>query len=198
MSFKDDPFASQQPIAASAESERSQSLAERNVDCDREEEDEDELNNLKFSLAHYFSTIFVVFIVLLITATILFFVWSNTSDGAWVSLQVRPVLPDNWDSTPIAIKKELFHKLSSFMDDDEIKSMENIQDMEVNINIFQFSLVSAVSDFWQAKAYGLAILIAAFSGVWPYIKLFMLMVCWLQPMKQENREAVIIFLDQMG
>eukprot|EP01083_Nonionella_stella_P208078 755371_1 len=57
--------------------------------------DEDPANNLKFSLAHYFSTTFIVFVSICITATIVLFIWSNTSDGAWVSLQVVPVLPSN-------------------------------------------------------------------------------------------------------
>ena len=60
---------------------------------------DDETQNLKFSLAHYFGTIYVVFIVLLITATITLFIWSNTSDGAWVSLQVLPILPNDTDSS---------------------------------------------------------------------------------------------------
>ena len=58
-------------------------------------DDEDDLQNLKFSLAHYFSPIFVVFIGVLLTATIVLFIWSNTSDGAWVSLQVSPILPSD-------------------------------------------------------------------------------------------------------
>ena len=59
-------------------------------------------------------------------------------------------------------------------------------------------MVSSVSDFWQAGAYTLASLIALFSGIWPYVKLILLCYCWIIPMKQENREAVLIFLDQLG
>ena len=59
-------------------------------------------------------------------------------------------------------------------------------------------MVCSVSDFWQSEAYSLSILIAAFSGIWPYIKLILLGFCWIIPMKQSNREGIIIFLDQMG
>ena len=58
--------------------------------------------------------------------------------------------------------------------------------------------MSSVHDFWQSSAYSLSILIAAFSGIWPYIKLLALGSCWIIPMKQPQREAIIIVLDQMG
>ena len=58
--------------------------------------------------------------------------------------------------------------------------------------------MSSVSDFWQSSAYSLSILIAAFSGIWPYVKLLLLGSCWIIPMAQPQREAIIIVLDQMG
>ena len=51
---------------------------------------------------------------------------------------------------------------------------------------------------WNSGAYSLSILIAAFSGIWPYVKLLLLGACWVIPMKQPHREAIIIVLDQMG
>ena len=66
---------------------------------DVQDEDEEGVQNLKFSLAHYFSPIFVVFIAVLLIATIVLFIWSNTSDGAWVSLQVSPILPSDSAAT---------------------------------------------------------------------------------------------------
>lgn len=42
----------------------------------------------------------------------------------------------------------------------------------------KFTLVQSVSDMWKAGVYPLAIIIAVFSGIWPYIKLIMMMACW--------------------
>ena len=49
--------------------------------------------HLKLSLAHYFSSIFVVFVALLLIGTIALFIRSNSSIGVRVSLQVSPILP---------------------------------------------------------------------------------------------------------
>jgi len=229
-----------------------------------EEEADVDSKNLKFSLAHYFSMIFAIFIALLVIATIVLFIWSNSSDGAWVSLQVTPILPDpdNHDtlqqnhemmdawfpflfsfisfnsnfrvsSKSTILQSNLMHNteynhlntLSSLLvDTDNLNRFKysteqlilhhlaatnstttdphditpDIASLKLNKNIFHFSLVSSVSDFWQSKAYSLAILIALFSGIWPYIKLLLLGVCWIVPLRQERREAILIFLDQMG
>lgn len=191
--------------------------------------DDDDIStkNLKYSLASYFSTIFVVFIGLLLISTIVLFIWSNTSDGAWVSLQVKPVIPDDdeWSfpikfsfaslnnklsiSSPSSRSNRLSSMLLKNKDNlnifnhyysmNEMNELnETISDLSINMNIFHFSLVDSVSDFWQSKAYSLAILIAMFSGIWPYIKLLLLCYCWIIPMKQINREGILIFLDQMG
>lgn len=44
--------------------------------------------------------------------------------------------------------------------------------------VFSFTLTSSIQDFWNAKAYELAFVIAIFSGAWPYIKLLLLLVIW--------------------
>ena len=64
--------------------------------------------------------------------------------------------------------------------------------------VFSFTLTSSIQDFWSAKAYELAFVIAAFSGAWPYIKLLLLLVIWLHPMKASLRRKGLLFLDQFG
>lgn len=54
---------------------------------------------------------------------------------------------------------------------------------------------------WNAKVYPLAILIAAFSGIWPYVKLIMMLLCWILPPSKisiKRREKILIFLDTVG
>jgi len=49
--------------------------------------------------------------------------------------------------------------------------------------------------------YGLAILIAAFSGVWPYVKLLAMLFCWFAPtsiLKVTKRQQFLNFLDAYG
>ena len=38
-------------------------------------------------------------------------------------------------------------------------------------SLFDFGLINSVTDMWKAKVYPLSILIAFFSGIWPYLKL---------------------------
>ena len=94
------------------------------------DDDDDGEQSLKYSLAHYFSTTFVVFIGLLLVSTIILFIWSNTSDGAWVSLQVTPVLrSNNTDSMPL---DALFAK---YMDNKHDFDFSDLNDLELNLNI---------------------------------------------------------------
>lgn len=41
----------------------------------------------------------------------------------------------------------------------------------------KFGLVDTVFDMWRAGVYPLSLLIAAFSGIWPYGKLFLMTLC---------------------
>ena len=182
---------------------------------------------------------FAVFMAVLLILTIVLFIWSNSSDGAWVLLQASPIIPDDADdhqwslpfifsfaslnnqlssSTKQAISKSIlnqnnaYNKLNTLssalmktnnlniFDNQVMETMNsmNISDLSLNENIFHFSLMGSVEDFWQSGAYTLAILIALFSGIWPYIKLLALCACWIIPMTQEIREGILIFLDQMG
>ena len=67
--------------------------------------------------------------------------------------------------------------------------------------LFNFTLISSIKDMWNAGVYALALLIAVFSGIWPYIKLVAMMLCWMMPhiiLSIRGREKVLMFLDAMG
>ena len=43
-------------------------------------------------------------------------------------------------------------------------------------SLFDFSLVNSVRDMWLAGSEVLSFLVALFSGVWPYMKLFLMLI----------------------
>ncbi|CAD7938423.1 unnamed protein product [Amoebophrya sp. A120] len=45
-------------------------------------------------------------------------------------------------------------------------------------DMFAFALANSVTDMWSAKCYLFAVAILLFSGVWPYVKLFVILKCW--------------------
>eukprot|EP00727_Mastigamoeba_balamuthi_P009381 m51a1_g5065 hypothetical protein (1632) ;mRNA; r:123491-131839 len=64
-----------------------------------------------------------------------------------------------------------------------------------------FGQVDSIRGLWKAKIYPLAILIAAFSGVWPYIKLVAALACWIAPSQALNRRwrgRLLVALDALG
>ncbi|KAL7543818.1 hypothetical protein ACHAXR_013117 [Thalassiosira sp. AJA248-18] len=69
------------------------------------------------------------------------------------------------------------------------------------INIYEFSLVSTMREMAHAGVYLLMLLILFCSGIWPYVKLALLMISWiasnrrLQPVK---RERILYLLDSLG
>ena len=47
--------------------------------------------------------------------------------------------------------------------------------------LFDFALGNTVSQMWQARVYPLSLLIAVFSGMWPYVKLVLMLFIWCAP-----------------
>lgn len=68
-------------------------------------------------------------------------------------------------------------------------------------SLFDFALTNSVRDMWEAKVYPLSLLIAVFSGAWPYMKILMLFACWWVPtnkMSAKFRERVLMAVDALG
>ena len=69
------------------------------------------------------------------------------------------------------------------------------------VNIYAFSLWSTMSEMAQAGVYLLMLLILFCSGVWPYVKLILMLCCWvvstrrLPPVRREN---ILYMLDSLG
>eukprot|EP00727_Mastigamoeba_balamuthi_P013713 m51a1_g8965 hypothetical protein (1234) ;mRNA; r:1067285-1071195 len=67
--------------------------------------------------------------------------------------------------------------------------------------LFSFGLVDSIRDMWKARVYPLSVLIAVFSGAWPYIKLVAALACWAAPSQALNarwRGRVLVALDALG
>mmetsp|Transcript_46696 Transcript_46696/g.117526 ORF Transcript_46696/g.117526 Transcript_46696/m.117526 type:complete len:1072 (+) Transcript_46696:19-3234(+) len=67
--------------------------------------------------------------------------------------------------------------------------------------LFSFSLISSIRDMWTGGAYPLAILIGLFSGVWPYGKLMLMLLCFFAPpriLSVKRRQRLLDFLDAYG
>lgn len=65
--------------------------------------------------------------------------------------------------------------------------------------VFLFSLGDTVRDMWRAKVYPLALLIAFFSGAWPYTKLLVLLFACLAPARWLGRvEGLLALTDKLG
>lgn len=68
-------------------------------------------------------------------------------------------------------------------------------------SIFDFALGNTIKDMWEAGVYPLSLLVAVFSGAWPYLKLILMGMCWLFPigwMGVGKRETMLRFLDALG
>eukprot|EP00049_Salpingoeca_infusionum_P015005 m.287562 g.287562 ORF g.287562 m.287562 type:complete len:1005 (+) comp15790_c5_seq3:204-3218(+) len=67
--------------------------------------------------------------------------------------------------------------------------------------LFTFDLANSIKDMWKGHVRPLSVLIAAFSGAWPYAKLLLMLFAWVAPLnwlKVAKRETLLRFLDALG
>ncbi|KAL7552892.1 hypothetical protein ACHAWF_016142 [Thalassiosira exigua] len=66
---------------------------------------------------------------------------------------------------------------------------------------FEFSMAKSTLEMWKAGARTLAILVALFSGLWPYTKLIATLLIWLAPprwLPSKRRGKILRWLDVLG
>lgn len=71
----------------------------------------------------------------------------------------------------------------------------------ISPSLFNFSFFDSIRDMWNAKLYYIAILIFILSGVWPYIKLILMITCWIMPINRlqvKSRGHILEILDFLG
>ena len=48
-------------------------------------------------------------------------------------------------------------------------------------SLFDFGLINSVKDMWEAGVYLLSVIVALFSGIWPYLKLVLMLISFILP-----------------
>lgn len=79
--------------------------------------------------------------------------------------------------------------------------IQGTETLRVLPSLFDFTLQNTVKDMWTSGDYSLSILVAVFSGIWPYLKIVIMLGCMLTPpsyMSASKRERVIMFIDAFG
>ncbi|GMH69373.1 hypothetical protein TL16_g05142, partial [Triparma laevis f. inornata] len=72
---------------------------------------------------------------------------------------------------------------------------------QASVDLFSFTLANSVHDMWEAGVYPLSIMIAVFSGGWPYLKVLLMLFAWVSPTQlcsKEKRENLLMWLDALG
>lgn len=125
----------------------------------------------------------VFYIPVLLFMNIALFVWSNCSTGATVEPNVVIRFPKDlqWIVHEILPNQVDKHGVLAFKDD-----------------VFNFTLITSLKHFWKGGAYGLAVLIGVFSGLWPYVKLLTMVVLWFVPATEKLRGKLLHWLDVLG
>ena len=68
-------------------------------------------------------------------------------------------------------------------------------------SLFDFSLINSVHDMWLAGSEVLSTVVAVFSGVWPYLKLVLMLISFMLPtsiLSHKRREKILLILDATG
>ena len=68
-------------------------------------------------------------------------------------------------------------------------------------SLFDFGLINSVRDMWEAGVYPLSIIVALFSGVWPYLKLILMLISFVLPtslFNKSKRGKILWILDATG
>ena len=68
-------------------------------------------------------------------------------------------------------------------------------------SLFDFGLVNSVHDMWVAGSHILSALVCVFSGIWPYLKLIIMLFSFFIPtsiLSHKRREKILILLDATG
>jgi hypothetical protein len=78
---------------------------------------------------------------------------------------------------------------------------QGTESVRVLPSLFDFTLQNTVKDMWTSGDYSLSILVAVFSGIWPYLKIVIMLLCMVTPpshMSPSRRERILMFIDAFG
>jgi len=95
----------------------------------------------------------------------------------------------------------LFSNLSIGASVDLLVTRANGNSLTSPVNIYAFSLGSTMREMVQAGVWLLMLLILFCSGIWPYVKLVLMMVSWIVSTRRlppVKREKILYLLDSLG
>ena len=125
------------------------------------------------------------------------------TDPAGASLFLHPQIPLFWR---IFIPLTIFGTIALFISSNSATGASVFIVFEVGRRIqipslFDFGLINSVRDMWKAGVYPLSILVAVFSGIWPYLKLVLMLISFVLPaslLNPRKREIILMILDATG
>ena len=68
-------------------------------------------------------------------------------------------------------------------------------------SLFDFGLINSIHDMWVAGSWVISLLIAVFSGFWPYMKLILMLISFCLAgsiLSHKSREKILLILDATG
>ena len=125
------------------------------------------------------------------------------TDPAGASLFLHPHIPILWR---IFIPLSIILTIALFVSSNSSTGASVFVIFEVGRRIqipslFDFGLINSVKDMWEAEVYPLSIIIALFSGIWPYLKLVLMFISFVMPtslFNKKKRGTVLRILDATG
>ncbi len=69
---------------------------------------------------------------------------------------------------------------------------------EIIEEVFDFTMLMSIKNFWDGKAYALAILTAVWCAMWPFIRVFTWLWYWFVPAEESTRGRFLTWYDALG
>ena len=125
------------------------------------------------------------------------------TDPAGASLFLHPHIPLFWR---IFIPLAIISTIALFISSNSSTGASVFIVFEIGRRIqipslFDFGLINSVRDMWKAGVYPLSIIVALFSGIWPYLKLVLMLISFCIPaslLNKKQRGRVLMVLDATG
>lgn len=70
--------------------------------------------------------------------------------------------------------------------------------LEIIEEVFDFTMLTSIKNFWDGKAYALALLTAVFCAAWPYFRVVIQLYLFFVPVTENLRGRTLTWLDSLG
>ena len=74
----------------------------------------------------------------------------------------------------------------------------DVEDVDEFFVVYEIMFFPAVETAWTSDARFLAVIVVAFSGIWPYAKNIILMLAWYLPLTTKQRSTILTLLRRLG